>query len=73
MSNHYNREVETQERHLNRAMQWLKHVYEGYRNREHGRVGHLFHGKYESVLIEAETDLHFLFGNLCDSWVCFIT
>ena len=60
MSNHYHLEVETPEGNLSRSMQWLNHVYAGYINMKYKRVGHLFQGRFKSILIEAETHLHVL-------------
>ncbi len=41
-------------------MQWLNHVYASYVNKEYRRVGHLFQGRFKSVLVEAEDQLHAL-------------
>lgn len=60
MSNHYHLEVETLEGNISRSMQWLNHVYAGYINKKYKRVGHLFQGRFKSILIEAETHLHIL-------------
>lgn len=60
MSNHYHLEVEVPEGNLSRSMQWLNQVYAGHINRTQGRVGHLFQGRFKSVLVEAETHLHLL-------------
>ncbi len=60
MSNHYHLEIEAPEGNLSRSMQWLNQVYAGHINRTRGRVGHLFQGRFKSVLVEAETHLHLL-------------
>lgn len=60
MSNHYHLEVEVPEGNLSRSMQWLNQVYAGHVNRTRDRVGHLFQGRFKSVLVEAETYLHVL-------------
>ena len=60
MRNRYHVEIETPEGNLSRAMQWLNHVYAAGFNRRHGRVGHLFQGRFKSVVVEAETQLHML-------------
>jgi putative transposase len=60
MSNHYHLEVEIPEGNLSRPMQLLNHVYAGYINMKYKRAGHLFQGRFKSVLIEADTHLHVL-------------
>ncbi len=60
MTNHYHLELETPGGELSRPLQWLNHVYAGYVNKEYRRVGHLFQGRFKSVLIEAEDHLHVL-------------
>jgi len=60
MTTHYHVEVETPEGNLSRAMQWVNQVYASGVNRRQRRVGHLFQGRFKSVLVEAETQLHVL-------------
>ncbi len=60
MTNHYHLELETPGGELSRPLQWLNHVYAGYVNKEYKRVGHLFQGRFKSVLVEAEDHLHVL-------------
>jgi REP element-mobilizing transposase RayT len=55
MDNHYHLLVETPEANLSRAMQWLGVSYTVWFNRRHGRVGHLFQGRFRAMIIEAET------------------
>jgi len=52
MSNHYHIEVETPEGELSRAIQWINQNYAAYVNRTYDRVGHLFQGRFKSVLVE---------------------
>jgi putative transposase len=54
MPNHYHLIVETPEMGLSRAMQWLNVSYTVWFNRRHGRSGHLFQGRFRSVLVESE-------------------
>jgi len=54
MDNHYHLLVELRETNLSRAMQWLNVSYSVWFNRRHGRSGHLFQGRYRSVIVEAE-------------------
>lgn len=60
MANHFHLEVETPNGNLSRAMQWLNQMYAGHVNRTYRRVGHLFQGRFKSVLVESETHLHLL-------------
>ena len=52
MDNHFHLMVETPEPNLSRAMQWLNVSYSIWFNRRHNRVGHLFQGRFKSVVIE---------------------
>jgi len=57
MSNHYHLLVETPKGGLNRALRYLNGVYTQTFNRRHGRVGHLFQGRYKAILVEKESYL----------------
>ena len=57
MSNHYHLEVETPDANLSRAMQWVNQVYASGVNRRYRRAGHLFQGRFKSVLVEGESYL----------------
>ncbi|MGH8273908.1 MAG: REP-associated tyrosine transposase [Gammaproteobacteria bacterium] len=52
MSNHYHLLVETPEGNLSRGMRQLNGVYTQHFNRHHGRVGHVFHGRYKAILVD---------------------
>lgn len=54
MTNHYHLVLETPEANLSRAMQWLNLTYTVGFNTRHPRRGHLFEGRYKSILIEDE-------------------
>ena len=54
MDNHYHVLVETPEANLSRAMQWVNVSYSLWFNRRHGRVGHLFQGRFSAVVVEDE-------------------
>ena len=54
MGNHYHLIAETRRANLGRWMHWLTTAYTVYFNRRHHRVGHLFQGRYKSILVEAE-------------------
>src|SRR5206468_2388493 len=55
MPNHYHLLAETTEANLSQAMQWLNVSYTVWFNRRHQRVGHLFQGRFQSVIVEPET------------------
>ena len=57
MGNHYHLLIETPEGNLSAGMRHLNQVYTQRYNRAHGVVGHLFQGRFKSVLIEKEAHL----------------
>ena len=57
MDNHYHLLIETPQANLSRAIRHLNGVYTQAYNRRHHRVGHLFQGRFTSILIEKETYL----------------
>ena len=57
MDNHYHLLVETVEANLSRAIRQLNGVYGQRFNRRHGRSGHVFQGRFRSVLIEKDSYL----------------
>ena len=60
MDNHYHILLRTNEANLSRTMQWIQTAYSIYYNRNHKRSGHLFQGRYKSVLVENESYWHIL-------------
>ncbi len=52
MPNHYHLLLEIQAPNLSEAIQWLNVSYAVCFNRGHGRRGHLFQGRFRSVLVE---------------------
>jgi|SRR5581483_3482578 len=52
MTNHYHLILRTSEANLAAGMHWLNAVYAQRFNRRHGRVGHLFQGRYRARLIQ---------------------
>jgi len=54
MPNHYHLLVEITEPNLSRAIHWLNVSYTVWFNRRHGRSGHLFQGRFKSVVVEAQ-------------------
>jgi REP-associated tyrosine transposase len=57
MGNHYHLLLETPERTLSKGMHLLNGVFTQRVNRRWKRVGHLFQGRYKSILVERETHL----------------
>lgn len=57
MGNHYHLLVEAVEPTLSRGMRQLNGVYTQRFNRSHGRVGHLFGGRFKAILVEKEAYL----------------
>src|SRR5579859_3715129 len=57
MDNHYHLLVETLEPTLSRGMREINGVYTQGFNRRHSRVGHVFQGRYKSLLIEKDAYL----------------
>ena len=57
MSNHYHRLIETPDGNLSKGMRQLNGVFTQYSNRRHGRSGHLFQGRFKSILIDADSYL----------------
>lgn len=57
MGNHYHLVIETLEGNLSKGMRQLNGVYTQAFNRRHGRVGHLFQGRFKAILVEKEAHL----------------
>ena len=57
MPNHVHLLVETAVPNLSAGMQWLNGQYARWFNRRHGRVGHLFQGRFGSTRIEDDAHL----------------
>jgi len=57
MDNHYHLLVETPDPNLSLGMRHLNGVYTQGFNRRNNRVGHLFQGRYKSILVERENHL----------------
>lgn len=54
MGNHYHFLAETRQINLSRWMHWLMTAYTVYFNRRHRLTGHLFQGRYKSIIVQAE-------------------
>ena len=60
MDNHYHLLIETPEANLIKAMHTLNTSYSSYFNKRKNRSGHLFQGRYKSILVQADEYLHHL-------------
>ena len=60
MTNHYHFLIETPEANLSRAIQWTNMSYAAYFNRKRDRRGHLFQGRFKSILVDADEYLKHL-------------
>jgi len=54
MTNHFHVLLETQLSNLSQAIQWVNVSYAGYFNRKYQRNGHLFQGRFKSILVDAD-------------------
>lgn len=57
MDNHYHLIIETPEGNLSLGMRQLNGVYTQRFNRRHGRVGHVFQGRYKAILVDRDSYL----------------
>lgn len=57
MNNHYHLLIETPDGNLSKGMRQLNGVFTQRINRKHNRLGHLFQGRYKSILVDQETYL----------------
>jgi len=57
MTNHYHLLVETQEPTLSKGMKYLNGSYTQCFNKRHARTGHLFQGRFKSVLVDSDAYL----------------
>lgn len=57
MGNHYHLLVRTQRPNLTRAMQWFGATYTSRFNYRHSRSGHLFQGRYKSIIVQNDAYL----------------
>ncbi|CAB1076703.1 hypothetical protein D1AOALGA4SA_4498 [Olavius algarvensis Delta 1 endosymbiont] len=54
MTNHYHLLIETPQPNLCRAIKWINDSYAVYFNRKRQRRGHLFQGRFKSILVDAD-------------------
>ena len=57
MDNHYHLLIETPDSNLSKGMRQLNGVYTQRYNRAHQRVGHVFQGRYKSILVDKDSYL----------------
>lgn len=55
MDNHYHLLVQTRDANLKKAMHWFGTTYTQRFNRRHSRSGHLFQGRYKSIIVQNNT------------------
>jgi putative transposase len=57
MDNHYHIVIETIEGNLSQGMRQLNGVFTQKSNRRHGRVGHVFQGRFKAILVQKDAYL----------------
>jgi REP-associated tyrosine transposase len=57
MGNHYHLLIETPDGNLSKGMRQLNGVYTQRFNRKHKRVGHVFQGRYKSIIVQKDSYL----------------
>ena len=57
MDNHYHLLIQTPDGNLSRGMRQLNGVFTQASNRRHGRVGHLFQGRFKAILVDRDAYL----------------
>jgi putative transposase len=57
MSNHYHLLIRTNQKNLSKSMQWLGTTYTRRFNLKHSRSGHLFQGRFKSILVQNDAYL----------------
>src|SRR3990170_921746 len=60
MDNHFHLLLETPLANLSEFMRWFNITYTSHYNRKHKRSGHLYQGRYKSILVEKDSYLHIL-------------
>jgi REP element-mobilizing transposase RayT len=57
MDNHYHLLIEISQPNLSKIMQYMNTAYTVYYNTKHKRCGHLFQGRYKSIIVDADSYL----------------
>ena len=60
MDNHFHLLLETPLANLSKFMRWFNITYTSHYNRRHKRTGHLYQGRYKSILVEKKSYLHII-------------
>ncbi len=60
MDNHYHLLLETPEGNVSHGMRQVNGLSTQYDNRRHGRVGHVFQGRYKAIVVERDSYLFVL-------------
>jgi REP element-mobilizing transposase RayT/DNA-binding transcriptional ArsR family regulator len=60
MENHYHLLVETPQGNISEFMRHFNITYTSYYNKRHNRVGHLYQGRYKSILVDKDSYLTML-------------
>ena len=60
MTNHYHLLIETPQPNLSQAIKWINVSYASYFNRKQRRIGHLFQGRFKSIIIDEDEYLKHL-------------
>jgi REP element-mobilizing transposase RayT len=55
LANHYHLLIETTQPNLSKLMQYLNTAYTIYHNRKHDTCGHLFQGRYKSIVVDKDS------------------
>ena len=55
MSNHYHIFIETRQPNLSRIMQYLNSSYTTYYNTKRKKTGHVFHGRFKSIMVDGDS------------------
>jgi putative transposase len=57
MNNHYHLVIETPDGNLSTGMRQLNGIYTQAYNKRHGRIGHLFQGRFKGILVQKDSHL----------------
>ncbi|WP_366929538.1 transposase [uncultured Thiohalocapsa sp.] len=57
MTNHYHLRMETPDANLTKGIRQPNGVYTQRFNQVHGRCGHVFHGRYKTIIVQKEAYL----------------
>ena len=55
MNNHYHLFIETLQPNLSKIMQYINTAYTSYYNKKRKKIGHLFQGRYKSIIVDEDS------------------